>query len=196
MMPIGREFCAILAKAGLASSVIEVGSKPAPGQLQLADLRPIMGTDQYVGTDMEAGPGVDFVCDGEMLGWHFGEGVFTLGLCMDTLEHCRRPEKVIGALAKVSVHLALRVAFCAPIHLHPEDYWRMTPSCVEDILRRLRPHGFVAQDWPVIGVPAGQEYDWPHGIYGFATPEEAARDDVIHLLQQRPARDIMVTRLW
>jgi len=196
MMPIGREFCEIVQSLLHPKSVLEVGSKPAVGQEELANLRTVF-TDakRYVGVDMEAGPGVDLVAD--MCEHAFSDDEeYELSVCMDTLEHMRYPEEAVMTMASVSRHLILRVPFCAPIHLHPDDYWRFTPSLLHSMVSECYGSGFIAQDLPVIDVPSGQEYDWPHGVYAFGTGDEELRTKLIHMLQQRPRKDIMVVKSW
>lgn len=197
MMPLGREFCALMQQALHPRSVLEVGSKPALGQEELANLRTVFtNAVRYIGTDMEAGPGVDVVWDGTELRRRFSRQMFELGVCMDTLEHCRNPERVLWELTYVVQRVGVRVAFCAPIHMHPGDYWRMTPQLLHVLLSPQLLYGFIAQDYSVLHVPANQEYDWPHGVYGFGTPNREERDTLIQLLQQREKKDIMVVKVW
>ena len=188
MMPLGVEFCKALKAGGLGRTVIEIGAKPAAGQEEIANLRPIFEADRYVGVDMEAGLGVDIVSDGEMVYRLFERDEFELGISLDTLEHCWRPIHVVYALAKVALHVAIRAPFAAPIHNHPEDFWRFTPACFGKILKPQRPHGFIAVDPPVVNCRG----EWPHGVYGFATHDSALRTAVIQALPQA----ITVTGYW
>ncbi len=198
MMPIGRDFCKAVQTVVRPKTVVEVGSRPAEGQEELANLRTIF-TDatRYVGTDMESGVGVDLVLDvcGKIpIVWQLKE--FELCVCTDMLEHCRYPERAVENMGAVAQHLALRTAFCAPIHMHPDDFWRFTPSVLLEIVSDSYPYGFVAQDHPVVAVPENEMYDWPHGVYAFGTLKEETRNDVIRELQKLPGNGIMVTRSW
>ena len=193
MMPLGVDVCRALKVAGIGKTVIEIGSKPAPGQETLANLRPIFGARKYVGVDIEAGPGVDIVCDGTRLKTIFQRREFELGLCIDTLEHCWEPGIIVKQLIAVSEHVALRVPFSCPVHDHPYDYWRFTTETVARWLKESRlSHGFVAKDPPLFSYPG----EWPNGVYGFGTSESTVRVDVVKALQARPARDIMITEIW
>jgi len=198
MMPIGREFCVLAQEVLHPKTVLEVGSKPAVGQEELTNLRTVF-TDakRYVGIDLEAGPGVDQIVDiCEPVWpniWHLEE--FELCLCIDMLEHCRYPEQAVFHMREVAQHLVLRTAFCAPIHNHPNDYWRFTPALLQDLCSAYE-FGFVAQDAPVVSVPASEVYDWPHGVYAFGTEDETLRNQIIALLNLRPVKDIMVVSSW
>ena len=175
MMPFGVAFCRALVAAGIGrSSVIEIGSKPAPGQEVTANLRPVFEADTYVGVDLEAGPGVELVGDGEQVHTLVGDRRFELGITFDTLEHTWNPGAMVSSLSQIVDHLALRVPFAAPIHNHPCDYWRVTPATVARWLKEIREHGFVAQDAPVVAAPGDSSpSEWPHGVYGFGTNDEA-----------------------
>ncbi len=179
-MPLGVAFCEALVVSGVGkTSVIEVGSKPAAGQERLANLRPIFKAARYVGTDLEGGLGVDVVCNGTRLRRHFNHHEFELGLSLDTLEHCWEPGVIVANLCWVAHQVALRVPFAAPIHGHPEDFWRVTPRTMGRWLKTKFEHGFVAQD-PAIVAPAGTSTsaDWPHGVYGFGTRDKTVRTAV------------------
>ena len=188
MMPLGIAFCKALRAAGLGRTVIEIGSKPAPGQEEMANLRPIFEADRYVGVDIEAGLGVDVVSDGELVHRLFGRQEFELGICIDTLEHCWRPLNVVYALSRAAEHVALRAPFACPLHDHPQDYWRFTPATFGKMLKPQRAHGFVAVDPPLFAYP-GQ---WPNGIYGLATHDSALRTVAIRALPP----DITVMGYW
>jgi len=184
-MPLGIEFAKALRAGGLGSTVIEIGSKPAVGQEQTANLRPIFEAERYVGVDIEAGPGVDVVSNGEFVYRLFKHNEFELGLTIDTLEHCWRPIQVLYALTRVAEHVALRVPFACPLHDHPQDYWRFTPATIGKLLKNYRTHGFVAVDPALFSYPG----DWPNGVYGLATPDVAIRTAVIQALP--PAITVM-----
>ncbi|MCK9598493.1 MAG: class I SAM-dependent methyltransferase [Sphaerochaeta sp.] len=112
----------------LPGPVYEIGSFQVPGQESIADLRSLFPGRRYVGVDMRAGRGVDVVADIEAA--RFDEQAGTI-LCLDTLEHVRRPERACRQMARLlAPHgLALCVTVMRfPIHEYPEDYWRVTPA--------------------------------------------------------------------
>ena len=179
-MPLGIKFCKGLAAAGLGGeSVIEIGSRPASGQEERANLRPIFNSAEYVGVDIQAGTGVDLVWDGEHIDDHYPKHYFELGVTIDTLEHTYKPYDMVVALAEVAVHVGLRAPFACPIHEHPFDFWRLTPSLVARILKELRPYGFSAQDPGMVATGNSTPDEWPNGSYGFATDNEGVRQQVL-----------------
>ncbi len=102
--------------------------------------------DGYVNLDLFAVPGVDVAADAECL--PFRSGVFRRVECDAVLEHVRRPEQVMGEIARVLepggyVHLV--TPFCHPFHEYPRDYRRYTL----DGLKELCANGLelVAEGW-------------------------------------------------
>src|SRR5436190_3398476 len=73
----------------IAEPVIEMGARAAPGQESIADLRPIFDVRDYVGCDIQAGPGVDRIDDIHALSMP-DESVGTV-VCLETLEHVADP---------------------------------------------------------------------------------------------------------
>ncbi|MDA7977519.1 MAG: class I SAM-dependent methyltransferase [Pirellulales bacterium] len=111
--------------------IYEFGSYLVDDQQELADLRPIFSGREYIGCDMRSGPGVDRVEDLASLSLpdHCARGI----VCVDTLEHVfdvmqamRQMWRVLapGGIMLVSVPMDFR------IHAYPDDYWRLTPSCL------------------------------------------------------------------
>jgi SAM-dependent methyltransferase len=134
-------FCLALARVArdvlpFAGPIVEVASRIVPGQEEVSDLRRVFPGVEYVGGDLEAGPGVDRRLDLERLDLEDASaGGF---ISMNTLEHAwdllacaREVERVLrpgGALLVSTV-------FHFYIHEFPADYWRLTPAAV----RRLFP---------------------------------------------------------
>ena len=201
-MPLGREFCSAVQSIRPWKTVLEVGSRPAEGQEEIANLRTVFTTaTRYLGVDALPGPGVDRVWDftesvvgGADFPWKLDE--FELCVSIDMLEHCRRPEDAVFHMSELAGNLALRTAFCAPIHNHPVDYWRFTPAILKEMVSEHYEFGFVAQDAPVVSVPSSEFHDWPHGVYAFGTMEESLRDALIVRLRARPKKDIMMVSAW
>ncbi len=64
MRQIVLDFCRDVAeKMPIEEPVVELGSRPADGQEDLADLRPLFPGKQFIGCDMQPGPGVDRIED-------------------------------------------------------------------------------------------------------------------------------------
>jgi SAM-dependent methyltransferase len=128
--------------AHLRGPYLEVGSKDY-GSTQ--DLRPLVGRDtQYVGVDLEAGPGVDVVLDlaGDFPAVDAGLGGRRFGtiFCLSVLEHCRQPFAMAENLTRLLVpggRLCVSVPFAWKFHGYPSDYWRFTPEGVKLLFPRL-----------------------------------------------------------
>ena len=110
--------------------IVEIGSKVVPGQENIGDLRPLFWGRQYIGCDIERGPGVDRVEDVHNL--KFGDGEVGTFLLADTLEHVQDPLRAAQELRRCLNHekgvvIATSVMHF-PIHAFPNDYWRFTPE--------------------------------------------------------------------
>jgi SAM-dependent methyltransferase len=113
----------------IADPVVEIGSRPAEGQEELADLRPLLPGHTYIGCDIQPGPGVDRVEDIHSLS--FKDASVGTVLALDTVEHVADPIRGLQEVARVlrpgGVVLITSHMFM-PIHAHPWDYWRFTPE--------------------------------------------------------------------
>jgi len=119
--------------ARLQGPFLEVGSRNY-GTTQ--DLRCLFGSDcEYIGVDMEAGPGVDivldltqdFACIDERLGRRRFGAIF----CLSVLEHCDRPFQMADTLMHLlrpQGWLCIAAPFAWQIHNYPNDLWRFTPD--------------------------------------------------------------------
>ncbi|MHB1036449.1 MAG: class I SAM-dependent methyltransferase [Pirellulales bacterium] len=158
-----RAFVEVAAAAfELGGPVYEFGSYQVPEQAGLGDLRPFFPGRQYVGCDMREGPGVDRVEDLARL--NLPDGIARTILCVDTLEHVfevrRAVDEMIRALAPGGI-LLVSVPMDFRVHSYPDDYWRLTPSC----LRRLfEPLGAALIGWQ------GVE-NFPHTVFGIGCKE-------------------------
>ena len=127
----------------LSGPFLEVGSRDY-GSTQ--NLRSLFAADhEYVGVDMEEGPGVDVVADltedfqsvdARLQGRRFGT-IF----CLSVLEHCDQPFTMaenLTLLLKPGGWLCISVPFAWQIHAYPNDYWRFTPEGVRKLFPRIQ----------------------------------------------------------
>jgi hypothetical protein len=90
----------------------------------------------YLGVDLEPGPGVDVVLD---LTEDFSllsrrlPGPFASIFCLSVLEHCRQPFLMAANIQRLlapGAALYVSVPFSWELHSFPSDYWRFTPEAV------------------------------------------------------------------
>jgi len=148
---VSREI--LLHRELLVPPVLETGAL-RPAHAWWADFREQLcfAREDWVGTDMQAGPTVDLVSDlcsislENMLPWERFGSV----LCAETIEHLEEP-----ILALIQLRNSLRpggwivitMPFGFPIHNFPDDYWRFTPSGLRYMLEycgfaNVETHGF------------------------------------------------------
>jgi SAM-dependent methyltransferase len=115
-------------------SVLEVGSQAIGGSI-----RPYiesLGTTQYIGVDLEAGPGVDEICDAAKLIDHFGYGQFDVVVSTEMMEHARDWRGAINNMRTVlrseGIIVITTRSLGWPYHAYPDDYWRFE---LDDIRR-------------------------------------------------------------
>jgi SAM-dependent methyltransferase len=184
-----KTFTVMAAKAfSVPEPVLEIGSRPAEGQEDYAELRPCFADKRYIGGDFLPGPAVDVLLDTHQLG--VADGSVGSVVMMDTLEHVQDP-----LLALREAHRILRddglvligSVMNFPIHNHPWDYWRFTPAAFDLLLRPfpvravwyqgdpLAPHTVLAAaqksaapDAQVAfaASAAALEANWPESAYG------------------------------
>jgi ubiquinone/menaquinone biosynthesis C-methylase UbiE len=78
--------------------------------------------------------GVDTIASADDL--PFKDASFDCVVCTEVLEHCRRPETVLGEISRVlrpGGRLFLTTPFLRPLHEMPHDYFRFTPSSLRDL---------------------------------------------------------------
>lgn len=118
--------------------VFEFGSYQVDGQDRTANLRSLFAGRRYVGCDMRVGPGVDRVEDVSRL--TLADGSAATVLCLDTLEHVLDVPRAAAEMIRVLAPGGM-IVVSAPmdfrIHAFPDDYWRLTPSCLERLLAPL-----------------------------------------------------------
>lgn len=121
--------------------ILEVGSKDY-GTTQ--DFRSLFPGEEYIGTDMFPGKGVDIVLDltedFERIDRALQGKRFNTIICMSVLEHCSDPFRMarnIESLLTEEGVLLLGVPFVWKIHGYPDDYWRFTPNGVKRLFPGL-----------------------------------------------------------
>lgn len=111
-----------------AKRVIEVGSKDYGNTASFREHYPAA---EYVGLDIEAGPGVDVIQNLE-------EGTGGIApadvvICCSVLEHTPKPWKMaknITKLLKPGGWLYISVPWVQRYHAYPDDYFRFSPSAI------------------------------------------------------------------
>lgn len=117
--------------------ILEVGSKDH-GSTE--PFREFFGGD-YVGVDMETGPGVDLVLD---LTTGIGElepASFDLIICCSVLEHVKKPwlmAEHLQSLLKPGGALYLSVPWVWKYHAYPDDYFRYSWRGIETLFDKLK----------------------------------------------------------
>jgi SAM-dependent methyltransferase len=119
--------------------VYEFGAYQVEGQEDYADLRSLFPAREYVGCDMRPGPGVDRVEDVTAI--RQPDATAGTVLCIETFEHVfevRRAFDEVFRILKPGGLFVITSPLNFRIHGYPDDYWRMTPSCLR---RMLGPYG-------------------------------------------------------
>jgi SAM-dependent methyltransferase len=147
--------------------VYEFGSYQVEGQVEYADLRTMFKDKGYVGCDMRHGPGVDRVEDVSAI--RLPDGSAGTVLCIETFEHVfevRRAFDEVFRILKPGGLFVITSPLNFRIHGYPDDYWRMTPSC----LRRM----LGAYDARMTGFQG--YHSFPHSVMGLGFKSPAPLD--------------------
>ena len=175
MRKLVRDWVRLLAEMmPLPEPIVEFGSLQVEGVGDLANLRPLFPGKRFVGTDLRPGLGVDCVLDLHQVGLH-DETAGTI-LVLDTLEHVEYPRRAMEEIAralKPEGAFLLSSVMDFPIHEHPYDFWRFTPSGFESLLRIF----------PARVVFALGRADFPHTVLGVAW-KSAPKSEVIAELRR------------
>jgi len=134
-----KAFCRLVTETfDCPGPVYEFGSFQVEGQEDYADLRCLFPGKPFVGCDMRPGPGVDRVEDVSAM--TLADGVAGAVLCIETFEHVFEVSRAFDEVYRVLKPGGMFV-ITSPlnfrIHAYPDDYWRMTPSCLR---RKLTPY--------------------------------------------------------
>lgn len=113
--------------------VLEVGALDINGTVRqfFAD------ADEYIGTDMEAGPNVDIVLDNKRLIHHFIGHRFDTIIACEVLEHDVQFWNTLFALRTLLADdgylIITTPTFGFPLHRFPRDYWRFGEDAYRDV---------------------------------------------------------------
>ncbi len=122
----------------LGGPIFEFGSYLVEDQRGRGDLRQFFPGESFTGCDLRRGPGVDRVEDMSCLS--FNDGTANSILCLDTLEHVFDVRKSVDEMIRVLAPggaMLVAVPMDFRIHEYPDDYWRLTPSCLMRLLEPL-----------------------------------------------------------
>ena len=119
--------------------VLEVGAYDVNGSL-----RPLVESwepSEYIGVDIEMGPGVDIICDAENLVEKFGEESFDIVISTELLEHVKNWKKVVSNIKRVckrgGIILITTRSKGFPYHPFPYDFWRYELEDFKEIFSDL-----------------------------------------------------------
>lgn len=119
--------------SGGLGRVLEIGSLNINGTA-----KDYFDFEDWIGIDMVAGKDVDKVMNGHDLKDNFEEGSFDTVVCMNTLEHDNKfwltLEGINYVLKKGGHFVFAQPTIDFPIHNHPNDYWRLTRSALEEVI--------------------------------------------------------------
>lgn len=120
-------------------TVLEIGSRQATNQEELADFRPLFPNSNFLGIDAFNGKGVDIVADAYKL--PFGNNSFDVVMCLETLEHTDKPWLVAAEIERVVKKSGMILVSSQqnfPIHMHPSDFFRFTPMGLKSLFPRFK----------------------------------------------------------
>lgn len=106
--------------------ILEVGSRDVNGSLR--PIYEIWRPQEYIGVDIQAGAGVDLICNAKQLVQTFGENSFDIVFSTEMLEHIFNWRKAISNIKRVckpeGIIFITTVIIGFPFHEYPYDFWR------------------------------------------------------------------------
>lgn len=163
-----KAFCqAVAGHFECPGPVYEFGSYQVEGQEGYANLRGLFAGKPYVGCDFRSGPGVDRVEDVSRM--TLPDACAGTVLCIETFEHVfevRRAFDEVFRILKPGGMFVITSPLNFRIHGYPDDYWRMTPSCLRRMLG-----GYAARLSGAQGYAA-----FPHTVMALAIKSPAPAD--------------------
>jgi 2-polyprenyl-3-methyl-5-hydroxy-6-metoxy-1,4-benzoquinol methylase len=151
MRPVVQDFVrrALFAESMAGARVLEIGSYDVNGSV-----RPhieSLGVAEYLGVDMQAGPGVDVVWNCEHLDEMSG-ATWDLVVSTEMLEHAEHWRECMSQMAKAvrpgGLLLLTTVSPGFGYHPFPSDYWRFTVADLTRIMDALGMEVVVAEESP------------------------------------------------
>jgi SAM-dependent methyltransferase len=134
-----KALCTVMAETfDCPGPIIEFGAYQVEGQEGYANLRGLFPRKSYIGCDMRPGPGVDRVEDVTAI--DLPDGSAGTVLCIETFEHVfevKRAFDEVYRILKPGGIFIITSPLNFRIHGYPDDYWRLTPSCLK---RQLAPY--------------------------------------------------------
>jgi|GEM_PF-1798579 len=116
-------------------SILDVGSYEVNGSLRPAF--EVFRPKEYIGVDLQSGPGVDVVCNAETLIEAFGKERFDYVLCASMLEHVKDWKTIIsnmkGVLKPGGYIFIVAPSHDFSYHEYPYDFWRYEQEDFEEI---------------------------------------------------------------
>ena len=166
-----KAFCRLVAETfDCPAPVYEFGSYQVEGQEGYTNLRGMFAGKSFVGCDMRAGPGVDRIEDVSAISLPSNSAGTVL--CIETFEHVfevRRAFDEVFRILKPGGLFLITTPLNFRIHAYPDDYWRMTPSCLK---RMMSPY-----EGRIIGAQGHSPF--PHSVMalGVKTPAPVDFDE-------------------
>ncbi len=114
--------------------ILEVGSYDVNGSLRYGT--ELLKPAEYIGVDIEKGPGVDIICSSDDMVQKFGENSFDVVLSTCLLEHVRHWKNAVTNMKKVCKPngiILMIVPSQWPFHEFPYDFWRYTKEDIKNI---------------------------------------------------------------
>lgn len=137
MRPVNRDFVVFLESVmKLPAPIYEFGAFQVLDSGEAPDMRDVFPDRVFVGCDMRPGPGVDRVLD--LVDTGLPDDCVGTMLLLDILEHVEFPRDAMAEVLRVcasSAAVVISTVMNFPIHAHPDDFWRFTPSGMRSLLR-------------------------------------------------------------
>jgi SAM-dependent methyltransferase len=110
--------------------ILEIGSKA----VSISEFRDYFSNQEFTGTDIEDGAGVDIVCDLTKNTNELPKNYYKLVICCNVLEHVPNPwvmAKNISELVADNGVLYISSPWVWKYHKYPDDYYRFSFKAIE-----------------------------------------------------------------
>ncbi len=156
--------------------VVEMGAYNIEGQDDISNIKSIFpSATEYYACDMREGPGVDRIENVQHMS--FDDSSISLFIMLDVLEHVQDPFNAMKEVHRVLDDKGLVVISSVmdfPIHAHPDDYWRYTPSGFLELCSDFE---------NVVVFSEGYERQ-PHSVMAIASKSQSISNETIELIKQ------------